>query len=262
MISIRHLAVSLVAFVSAASAQAEPTPVKVHVISQDAKFIGDSMGGAEVVLRDAKTGRVLAKGTTKGGTGDTARIMQTSGRSPQRATQDAAHFATTLDLNEPTLVRLEARGPMGKPGKPITVTAERWLIPGRPLSEGDGWTIELPGLAVEWKGSSSLQGYAGQVLTLYANVSLQCGCPITPSGIWDAADYAVEAMIYKGDQMVARQSMPFATSPGGFAGTVTVAQPGTYRLVLSARNIQNGNAGVFEMRLRIRKPRELANAGI
>ncbi len=220
------------------------------------------MGGVEVLLRDAKTGRVLAKGITKGGTGDTARIMQSTGRSPQRATLDAAHFATTLDLDKPTLVRLEARGPMGKPGKPITVTAERWLIPGQLLSEGDGWTIELPGLAVEWKGDDPAKSYAGQVLTLSATVSLQCGCPITPGGIWNAADYAVEALIYKRDHLVARQSMPFATSPGGFVGTVTVAQPGTYRLVLSARNIRNGNTGLFETRLRIRKPKEVINAGI
>ena len=262
MISIRHLAMALAVFFGAAAAHAEPTPVKVYVISQDAKFIGDSMGGVEVVLRDPRTGRVLTKGTTKGGTGDTARIMQSTGRSPQRATPDAAHFATTLDLNEPMLVRLEARGPIGKAGKPVIVTAERWLIPGQGLSEGDGWTIELPGLAVEWKGSSPAQGYAGQAITLSASVSLQCGCPITPGGVWNASDYAVEALIYKGDHLVARQPLPFATSPGGFSGTVTVAQPGTYRLVLSARNIRNGNTGLFETRLRIRKPREMTYAGI
>lgn len=36
----------------ATQVRAEPTPVKVHVISQDGKFIGDSMGGAEIILRD------------------------------------------------------------------------------------------------------------------------------------------------------------------------------------------------------------------
>ena len=45
----------------AVPAWAEPTPVKVHAISQDAKFIGDSMGGVEVVLRDAKTGKYSLK---------------------------------------------------------------------------------------------------------------------------------------------------------------------------------------------------------
>ncbi len=44
-----------------APATAEPTSVTVHAISQDAKFIGDSMGGVEVVLRNAKTGKQLAK---------------------------------------------------------------------------------------------------------------------------------------------------------------------------------------------------------
>ena len=59
-----------------APAYAEPTPVTVRVISQDAKFVGDGMGGARVTLRDARTGRVMANGVTKGGTGDTDQIMK------------------------------------------------------------------------------------------------------------------------------------------------------------------------------------------
>ena len=59
----------------ASSAAAEPTQIVVRVISQDGKFVGDHTGGASVTLRDAKTGKVLALGSTKGGTGNTDRIM-------------------------------------------------------------------------------------------------------------------------------------------------------------------------------------------
>ncbi|MFC3175481.1 hypothetical protein ACFOD9_14575 [Novosphingobium bradum] len=41
---------------------ADPTPVTVRVISQDAKFVGDSTGGAQVILRDAENGHILAEG--------------------------------------------------------------------------------------------------------------------------------------------------------------------------------------------------------
>jgi len=55
---------------------AEPTAVDVRVISKGAKFVGTSMGGCEVVIRDAETGEILARGKTAGSTGDTDRIMR------------------------------------------------------------------------------------------------------------------------------------------------------------------------------------------
>lgn len=45
-----------------APAYAEPTPVTVRVISQDAKFVGDGMGGARVTLREAREGHRTADG--------------------------------------------------------------------------------------------------------------------------------------------------------------------------------------------------------
>ena len=57
-------------------AQAEPTEIVVRVLSRDAKFIGSSMGGAQVTLRDVKSGDVLAEGQTSGGTGDTGLLMK------------------------------------------------------------------------------------------------------------------------------------------------------------------------------------------
>ena len=58
-----------------AAAHAEPTDIVVRVLSKDAKFIGTSMGGMRVTLRDAHTGEILATGLTQGGTGDTKRLI-------------------------------------------------------------------------------------------------------------------------------------------------------------------------------------------
>jgi hypothetical protein len=68
-----------------APAAAEPTQIVVRVISQDGKFVGDHTGGASITLREVKSGRVLARGVTRGGTGDTERIMEASRRSPSIA---------------------------------------------------------------------------------------------------------------------------------------------------------------------------------
>lgn len=145
----------LAAIAANAPAHAEPTEVVVRVISEDAKFIGDSMGGAAVILRDAESGRVLAKGKTSGGTGNTARIMQASGRSPLIATSDAAAFVARIDIDQPWLVNLEVSGPVNRPGSKIKIVSQRWIMPGQPVNTGDGWVVELLGLAIRRRCASS-----------------------------------------------------------------------------------------------------------
>ena len=42
------------------TAAAEPTDLVIRVISEGGKFVGTSMGGAEIILRDVRSGEVLA----------------------------------------------------------------------------------------------------------------------------------------------------------------------------------------------------------
>ena len=41
-----------------ATASAEPTEITVRVLGKDSKFVGTSMGGMRIVLRDAVTGEI------------------------------------------------------------------------------------------------------------------------------------------------------------------------------------------------------------
>ena len=70
---------ALSSFLTLSAAQAEPTEIVVRVLGNDSKFIGTSMGGMRVTLRDAQTGEILATGLTQGATGDTRRIMHEDG---------------------------------------------------------------------------------------------------------------------------------------------------------------------------------------
>ena len=95
----RSLLASLLALALGSAAGAEPTRVDVRVISKGAKFVGTSMGGVAITLRDADTGALLAEGVTAGGTGDTARIM--AAQQPHHdpvATDDAAVFRATRPI--------------------------------------------------------------------------------------------------------------------------------------------------------------------
>lgn len=230
-----------------APAHAEPTPVIVRVISQDAKFVGDGMGGARVSLRDARTGRVMANGVTKGGTDDTDQIMKSIGRSPLRASAEAAAFFATLDIDRPTLVNLEVEGPLSRPGSIIKVSSQRWLMPGEAVTAGNGWMVELPGLAITPDVSVS----EGRI-HIAAKVELMCGCPITPGGLWDAADYEVTASLWRGNRRVEKANLAFVRAPGGYEGALPITRRGNYRLVLFARNRMTGNTGMTQVQVRPR----------
>ncbi|MBW8294450.1 hypothetical protein [Sphingopyxis sp.] len=239
----------LSAAVFSATLRAEPTEVVVRVISQDAKFIGDSMGGAEIVLRDANTRRILARGITKGGTGDTKLIMQASGRSPLRSTSDAAAFVTRVDISKPTLVDLEVSGPKSKPGSTIRIVSQRWVMPGQPINIGDGWVVELPGLAIS--PTARLveldKGDGVKSIAVTAKVELMCGCPITPGGLWDAKDYYVEVSAWQRGSSIAVAPLAFVEAPGSYAGQITAPMKGRYILYVTARNLKTGNSGVTQI---------------
>jgi hypothetical protein len=247
------LAVSLLALLAPSiAAQATPTRVVVRVISQDAKFVGDSMGGAEVVLRDAKSGDVLAKGVTSGGTGDTDKIMSAKGRSPARATESAAAFRTMVDIKQPVLVRVEIKGPLGSPSTMQRATSERWLVPGQNASDGDGWVVELPGLAIKLLDTMPRAFNRGEAQNLTAEVQLMCGCPITPGGLWDSANYEVSAELRQGGKLREAFTLPFASAPGRFAVSWTPKTLGKADLIIVARNRITGNTGVLTEEIRVK----------
>ncbi|WP_164157603.1 hypothetical protein [Sandarakinorhabdus rubra] len=193
------------ALIAATPAIALPTPVVVRVLSQGAKFIGDGMGGVQVELADATTGKSLGKGLVKGGTGDTARIMNGAPRGQRIADESAGSFATLVDIAEPTNVRVTISGPMKAGISPVTLTTTRWLIPGQGLA-GDGWLLELQGLAMSARREGD---------RVVADVSMLCGCPIAAGSLWDEKRFRVLA--WADGKAV---PLSFAGQTGRFAGTV------------------------------------------
>lgn len=233
---------SLIGLAVATPAFTEPTRVVVRVLSQDGKFIGDHTGGARVTLRDAKTGSTLAQGVTKGGTGNTDRIMRANGRSPLLQTGDAASFDAVVNITEPTLVELLVSGPLGRPQSLIDIRSQRWIVPGQAVELGNGWMVELPGLAI-----TPIAVRNGETLKIDAKVELMCGCPITPGGEWDASNYKVIATVWSGGKKLAETPLLFRESPGIFSASLAAASSAATRIYVSAFNIKTGNSGFVQI---------------
>lgn len=114
------------------------------------------------------------------------------------------------------------------------------------MTTGDGWSIELPGLAVTPTASIEPEG-----LQITAKVEPMCGCPLTPGGLWDSADYEVEASLWQGGQQLRRAELAFVSSPGGFARTLPLQASGRYTLVLFARNRVTGSSGLGRIEVQV-----------
>lgn len=229
------------------TAIAEPTDITVRAISRDAKFIGSSMGGVEVTLRDADTGELLAKGRIEGGTGDTKRIMaKERKRGEPLSTDDAAYYSVTLDLDAPRRIEASAFGPLAKRNGANRVSATQWVVPGKHLTGGDGWVLEMPGFVVETMEPAldkrSIK--AGKTIDLRAHVTMMCGCPIEPGGLWDANRYEVRARIKRDGGPAEETALSYAGKTNQFVGAFKAGAPGLYEIAIYAYDSATGNTGL------------------
>ncbi len=240
-------ALAVAGFVSAGAALAEPTDVTVRVISKGAKFVGSSMGGVQITLRDANTSEILTQGQTSGGTGSTEKIMKTEHpRGAPVSTEDSAKYTATLDLETPRLVRVEAYGPVAQRQSAVTVTSTQWVVPGKDVTGGDAWLLELPGFIVDVVAPQTpLKAGEGPVtLTLTANVFMMCGCPITPGGLWDADTYEIAAMLMRDGEQVRTVPLDYAGTASQFETELEISEPGAYQAVVYAYDPANGSTGL------------------
>jgi hypothetical protein len=241
------IALAAMASAAPAPALAEPTEITIRVISKDAKFIGTSMGGMRITLRDAHTGEVLARGLTEGGTGNTPRIMQADGRRAQLSDNSTAKFVAILDLSEPRLIEVEAFGPLAQVQGAHRAVSSQWVVPGKNVSGGDGWVLELPGFVVDVLGPPAHMRLPVKTTTsvdVRANVVMMCGCPIEPGGVWNARKYEVMALVSRDGKRVHTVNLTYAGTTSQFAGSVPIDAAGTYEVLVYAYDPANGNTGL------------------
>ncbi len=238
----------------------QPTEVTVRVLAHDAKLIGSVAGGVAVTIRDVATGRILAEGVQRGDTGSTDAIVREPWvRGEQRLdTEGAAGFTTTLDLDAPTLIEVEARGPMGFPTPQHHATRTVRIVPGEDVA-GNGIVLTLQGLIVNLiEPSTEATLAAGETIEVEAGVKLLCTCPIEEDGLWDAADYTVRAELWRDGELVVSAPLDFSGRRNVFAGdlelpTLEDDDSEVHELRIVAGNPDQGNWGTDRATYRLER---------
>lgn len=224
------------------------TQIAVRVIAKGGKFLGDDVGGAMVCIYNAQTGELLRKGFTSGGSGDVNLMNIAINRTQTYPTDNAAIFFTAIPIAEPVLLKVVAYGPIGGLQSANTVSITQWMIPGIDISGGDGILLEIPGLlvqAMEPATHLNLTTATDKTVHFLANVTMMCGCPITPGTPWDPSLFEVGVQVRQlGGSHNTAFKLDYAGVTSSFKGIYTPPVAGNYIATIFARQPGNGNSGM------------------
>jgi hypothetical protein len=148
---------------SFSAADAVRTDLVIRAKSKDAKFVGTSMGGALVVIRDSTTGTILDQGLTSGSTGNTNIIMIEPRTRFGTIADGAAKYETSIDIDEPRLLTIDVSAPYMFKENMIKSSTQIWAIPGKHIT-GEGIIIEVPGFSVDARSPERVMLEGGKAL--------------------------------------------------------------------------------------------------
>ncbi len=248
------------------------TRIDVRVVAKGGKYLGDDIGGALVTVEDVRTGELLAKGKTAGGSGAADLMKLRVTRAEVLTVEGASVFKATLDIDEPTLVRVTAYGPLAAMQSSNTASLTQWVAPGLDVvggAQGGGFLLELSGLVVQILNPPThflpAAGKAPARLEIAANVAMMCGCPI---GVppWDPPLFKVTASIKSGKTHAVELPLAFVPvkesaygAPSRFKADWEVpkntsGQAEIYELTVTAFQQLTGNTGVDRATLIVQPP--------
>lgn len=115
-------------------------------------------------------------------------------------------------------------------------------MPGEALTDGDGWVVELQGLAVTPEFTMK-----DGAIEVSAKVEPLCGCPIGPGGPWPAEHYQISASLWSGKRRIAESQLEFVAAPGNFAGQLAASALKSTTLVVFVQNTVTGATGLARL---------------
>lgn len=246
--SMKAILLTFIFLIASTLLLATETKLIVRAKAKDAKFIGSSIGGAYVIIKNQMTGEILAQGRTEGSTGNTDLIMREPWeRYNDISDEETAKFLATLDIEEPVFVVIDVYSPINKKQAEVNASTGLWLIPGKHIL-GDGIVLEIPGFIIEGLKPRthqviSLEDIKGEPFKLQANIVMMCGCPISEGGLWDANNIGVNAMIKRNGAMIGEVPLT-VLGRNLFEGSMNIEEAGQYEVTIYAYQEATGNTGV------------------
>ncbi|QNR85794.1 hypothetical protein H9N25_04875 [Pedobacter riviphilus] len=224
------------------------TKIVIRAKARDAKFIGSSLGGAYVIIRNKVNQQILAEGKTTGSTGNTDLIMKgPKMRGSSIVDAQTAGFLANIDIDEPTFISIEVVSPINHKQAQAKVSTELWLIPGRDIL-GEGIILEIPGFIIDILKPRTHQYIAlndikDKLFQIQANIVMMCGCVIDKGGVWNADEIEVKGILKKDGKHIKEIKMSLI-STNLFEGNYLINAAGNYELILYAYHEKTGNTGV------------------
>jgi len=122
------------------------------------------------------------------------------------------------------------------------------MLPGQHL-DGEGVLVTLNGFTVELLSPAPGAFAAGtrQEVPVRARVTLLCGCPTQPGGLWDSDHYDIRAQWVRDGAVVAETPLAYAGTTSEYAGSLAApAEPGAVTLRVVAVDRARANTGMAE----------------
>ncbi len=227
---------------------AKETKIMIRAVARDAKVIGTHVGGARITVKDAATGEVLAQGMQQGNTGDTDVIMKkphTRGMAVYGA-GDTSGFLAVLHLDKPTVVEVSAEGPLGNAQATQRSSKTLLLIPGEDVM-GEGILLEIHGFIVTAVAPlPDAKVKAGSPFEVRATVTMACGCPTDPDGLWDANKIHVVARLLRDGKVQSEIPMTYAGVQNTFHADVPASATGAMELQVLSMDAGSANFGMMK----------------
>lgn len=230
----------------------ESTRVTIHVRTHDGKLIGSDGGGAQITVRDVSTNRIIAEGITRGGTGDTRRIMEIprSRGNPVFTGADDARFEARLSISRPTRIEITAEGPLNYPDQMASASKMMTILPGGHITSDDGIVLELHGFLIDMLSpdtTSTLQAQSD--VRVRARVRMLCSCPTQPDGMWRVDE--VVARLMNNTEVIREVTLRYTGEPSIYEADLRTPESGRYSLEVIASRPDRATFGWVQRNVRV-----------
>lgn len=229
-------------------AQAEDTDVAIYVKERGGTFIGTSMGGARIVIRDKITDDIIYDGITIGEPGDAEKLVgEKHGRDDVIVADDTAKLEFSLDLFQPMPVTITATGPLSQPQSLVSVTKDFILLPNRDYTAENGILLELSGLVVDIAKPAAGEAIpfdAEVPVDINVNVSTISGGMPATDGHWTLDRYVMQTHIYKDARFISSVPLEYSGAPGRFYTKLKIPKSGTFQIVVTVTDKYTKETGM------------------